>query len=275
MAAVTTERLLAIALELAGWDYSAECGVAAPGTRIGHVLLGVEAGAAELFMARQLGYHAVVAHDPTGTAAALEKDWQRERERLTANGVPQDNADPLVGAAAARHAFQALSANYDHATSIARLLDMPYVIVGAALDEVARSTVQGIVDDVAARQPDATLANLRDALRAVPEYAAARTVMTLALGEWSAPAGRTLVVGDATAPISGDLVHAYLSHGVRTLCCPTVGLADAARLPEAGVRGNVLVLGRIATASIGLNAYAARLRSEGLEVTPFAGVAAP
>ena len=52
MAAVTTERLMAIALELAGWDaIPADSAIYYPGTRISHVLIGIDAGTAELFMA--------------------------------------------------------------------------------------------------------------------------------------------------------------------------------------------------------------------------------
>ena len=63
MTAVTTARLMEIALEMAGWDsIPGDCAIYYPGSRIGHLLLGIDVGAAELFMARQLGYHAVVAH---------------------------------------------------------------------------------------------------------------------------------------------------------------------------------------------------------------------
>ncbi len=61
MAAVTTERLIAIAYELAGWtDTPPDWMVYQPGTRISSVLVGLDVGPADLFMARQLGYHAVV-----------------------------------------------------------------------------------------------------------------------------------------------------------------------------------------------------------------------
>jgi hypothetical protein len=98
--------------------------------------------------------------------------------------------------------------------------------------------------------------------------------MALALGRWTGRAGRVVVVGDAAAPISAELAHTYLAQGVTTLCCPALAPEGAHRLSESGVPGNVLVLGRIATASIGLNAFAARLRAEGLEVTALSGVIA-
>ena len=56
MAAVTTERLMQIALELAEMEHMpGDCAIYYPGTRINHVLLGIDVGAAERVMARQLG----------------------------------------------------------------------------------------------------------------------------------------------------------------------------------------------------------------------------
>ena len=67
MAAVTTERLIEIALEMAGWtDIPPDSAIYWPGSRISHILLGIDVGTAELFMARQLGYHCVISHRPAG-----------------------------------------------------------------------------------------------------------------------------------------------------------------------------------------------------------------
>jgi hypothetical protein len=273
MAAVTTEQLLRIALDLAGWDEApGECEVVYPGTRISHVLVGLEIGAAELFMARQLGYHAVVALSPHGTAGTLACSMERERERMLLAGVPPDEAERAVVSGREQHTLDALDSNYESAASVARLLEMPFVTVGAPLDEVARRTVARVVDETLARQPDARLADLRDALRALPEYAAARTEMAVALGEWASRPGRVAVLADASVCSDAAIVRAYLAHSVDTACCAALAPRAVRRMRESEVPGSVLVLGRVATASLGASSLIARLRAEGIEVTAFAGI---
>jgi len=276
MTAVTTGRLLGIALELAGWDEAPGASeVVYPGTRISHVLVGLDVGTAELFMAHQLGYHAVVALSPGGTAGALTRSWERERKRMMLAGVPPDAAERAVASARERHELDALDENYDRGASVARLLEMPFVTVGAALDEVAQRTVARTVDEVLARKADATLADLRDALRVLPEYAVARTEIALALGEWASRSGKVAVLADADACSEAEISQAYLAHGVDTVCCASLASAAARRLRGSGASGSVLVLGRAATASLGASSYIARLRAEGIEVTAFAGILTP
>jgi hypothetical protein len=274
MAAVTTERLMDIALEMAGWEaMPADCAIYYPGTRIGHILIGIDIGAAELFMARQLGYHAVIAHHPAGyTGPFWEVYQQRHVAQMVAVGVPQRLAEEAL--AARVEAFQAAAQreNYDLVASVARLLEMPFLNLNSPLDEVGRRLMQGIVDDTLAGSPDATVADLRDVLMCLPEFAAARTQMLLPLGGWSARAGRVVVSHAAYTDGGYSVARAYLTHGVTTLCCLHLPLEDAQRLAREGVAGNILVLGHIAGDSVGINPYVARLHADGLEVTTFSGI---
>jgi hypothetical protein len=274
MAAVTTDWLLRVALELVGWDEApADCVVACPGTRLSHILIGTEIGPAELFMARQLGYHAAVSYDPLGTTGALGHDWQRERERLEAAEVPADDAGREIASLAARDTLDALGHDYERAAALARLLEMPFVVLGSAFDELARRRVQEAANACLDAQPGASLSDLRTALLVLPELSTAWTQPALALGAWGAPAGRVLALPGWVARAAPELARLYLTHGVDTLCCSEMSSALTLRLAEEGMHGNVLVLGRVATASLGMSPYAARLRMEGLEVTTLAGTA--
>ena len=273
MAAVTTERLMQIALEMAGWEsIPGDCAIYYPGTRISHALMGIDAGAAELFMARQLGYHAVIAHHPAGYAGPFWDVYHLHVGQMVAAGVPADVAEQAV--AARIEGFKAASQreNYDHAASVARLLEMPFLNIHSPLDEVGRRIMQNTVDTQLARQPDSTVADVRDALLKLPEYAAARTQMQVPLGSWDAPAGRVVVSHGAYTNGGYPVAHAYLTHGVNTICCIHFPLEDAQRLAAEGIQGNILVMGHIAGDSVGINPYVARLRETGLEVTTFSGI---
>ncbi|HEY7339272.1 MAG TPA: hypothetical protein VH591_00205 [Ktedonobacterales bacterium] len=275
MAAVTTERLMRTALEMAGWDpdtIPGDCAIYYPGTRISHVLMGIDVGAAELFMARQLGYHAVIAHHPAGYAGPFWDVYHLHVGQMVAAGVPQDVAEAAV--AARIEGFKAASQreNYDHVASVARLLEIPLLNIHSPLDEVGRRIMQRTVDEQLAREPDSTLADVREALMRLPEFAAARTRMQNPLGDWGAPAGKVVVSHGAYTNGGYPVARAYLTHGVDTICCIHFPLEDAQRLASEGVRGNILVMGHIAGDSVGINPYVAQLRASGMEVTTFSGI---
>jgi hypothetical protein len=273
VAAVTTERLMAIALEMAGWDsIPGDCAIYYPGSRINHILLGIDVGAAELFMARQLGYHAVIAHHPAGSVGPFWEVYHLHADQMTAAGVPPAVAEAAV--AARIEEFQAASQreNYDHAASVARLLETPFLNIHSPLDEVGRRIMQATADEACAANPSLTVAGLRDALLALPPFTAARTTMQVPLGAWDAPAGRVIVSHGAYTNGGYRVAKAYLTHGVDTVCSIHFPLEDAQRLAAEGVRGNILVMGHIAGDSVGILPYVARLRAEGLEVTTFSGV---
>jgi len=273
MAALTTERLMEIALEMAGWEsIPGDCAIYYPGSRISHILLGIDVGTSELFMARQLGYHAVIAHHPCGYAGPFWEVYRLHVGQMVAAGVPRDVAEAAVAQRIAGFEAAAQRENYDHIASVARLLETPLLNIHSPLDEVGRRIMQATVDEALAANPDATVSDLRAALLRLPEFAAARTQMQVALGGWDAPAGRVVVSHGAYTNGGYHVARAYLSHGVDTLCCIHFPLEDAQRLAAEGIRGNILVMGHIAGDSVGINPYVARLRADGLEVTTFSGV---
>lgn len=273
MAAVTTARLMEIALEMAGWEnMPGDCAIYYPGTRISHVLLGIDVGAAELFMARQLGYHAVIAHHPAGYAGPFWEVYRLHVQQMLAAGVRREVAEAAVADRITDFQAAAQRENYDHVASVARLLETPFLNIHSPLDEVGRRIMQQTVDSAVAANPAATVADLRDALLKLAPFAAARTEMHLPLGEWQAQAGRVIVSHGAYTNGGYAVARAYFTHGVNTLCCIHFPREDAERLTAEGISGNLLVMGHIAGDSVGINPYVARLRADGLEVTTFSGV---
>lgn len=264
---------MAIALEMAGWnDIPGDCAIYYPGARINHILLGIDVGAAELFMARQLGYHAVVAHHPTGSVGPFWEVYHLHVAQMTAAGVPSDVAEAAVARRIEEFQAAAQRENYDHAASVARLLETPFLNIHSPLDEVGRRIMQSTADEACAANPTLTVAGLRDALLTLPPFAAAHTEMQVPLGAWDAPVGRVVVSHGAYTNGGYPVAKAYLTHGVDTLCAIHFPLEDARRLAAEGIRGNILVMGHIAGDSVGILPYVARLRAEGLEVTTFSGV---
>lgn len=274
MAAVTTERLMEIALEMAGWtDTPQDSAIYWPGSRISHILLGIEVGTAELFMARQLGYHCVVAHRPAGYPGAVATVYHRHVTQMEEAGVPSAVAEAAAAEGIEQLEAAALLENYDHVPSVARLLEMPFLSILSPLEHLGRRILNSRVDEAQAANFALTVAQLRDAFLSLPEYAAARVPPRLALGDWAAPAGRVVISHGACCPPTAAIARAYLTHGVDTLVVSGLPREEIRALAaEGGHSGTILTLGSSATASLGLNPYIARLRADGLEVAAFAGV---
>jgi hypothetical protein len=273
MAAVTTERLMQLALDLVGWkEIPADSAIYSPGSRISHVLMGIDVGAGELFMARQLGFHAVIAHHPAGYTGPIWEVYRAHVAQMVAAGVPAEQAEAAVARRVRELQARAQVQNYDHVPSVARLLELPFLNIHAPCDELGRRLMQAQIDARLASQPDATVRDVRDALLELPAYRASKTAMLVALGDWEARAGRVVVSHGAYTNGGYQVARAYFLHGVDTVCCIHFPLEDAERLAKEGVTGNLLVMGHIAGDSVGILPYVARLREEGLEVQTFSGI---
>ncbi|HKD74128.1 MAG TPA: hypothetical protein VKB76_01480 [Ktedonobacterales bacterium] len=273
MPAMTTDQLMRAALDLVGWeDVPADCAVYHPGTRIGHVLLGIDIEPDLVFMARQLGYHAVIAHRPCGYTGPIWEVAARHVDLLEAAGVPRQIAEEAVIPALNVLRVQALRENYDRAPSIARLIDQPFLSIQSPLDELARRAIQTALDAVVAAKPLALVGDLHDALMALPSFAAAKTEMLAPLHGWDVPAGRVAVVYGAHISPDAEIVKTYFAHGVDTVCCADMAPEDIALLTEEGIGGNILLMGRIATISAGILPFVAHLRGQDIEVTTCCGV---
>jgi hypothetical protein len=277
VAAVTTERLIEIALELAGFnDLPPDSAVYYAGTRISHILVGIDTGSAELFMARQLGYHAVMAHRPPGYPGPVWEVYQWHAAQMEEAGVPAHTAQSAIAEQVELLQAGALLDNYDRTPSVARLLEIPFLNILSPLESVGRRLLTGKIHEACEADPHVTISQLRDSLLSLPEFAGARTEPSLALGDWSLPAGKVAVSHGAYLPPDASIARAYLENGVDTLVCAGFAGNDARQLKDSGdIRGTILALGSLATASLGLNPYITRLRAEGIEVTPFSGILGP
>jgi hypothetical protein len=274
VAAVTTERLIEIALELAYFhDLPPDSAVYYAGTRISHILLGIDVGSAELFMARQLGYHAVIAHRPPGYPGPVWEVYKRHAAQMEEAGVPADRARSAIAGRVEVLQAGALLENYDRIPSVARLLEIPFLNVLSPLESVGRRLLTSKVDEACGADPHITVAQLCDSLLSLPEFAEARPRPRLAFGDWSLPAGTVAISHGAYLPPDASIARAYLENGIDTLICAGFAGDDARQLQESGgITGAILALGSMATASLGLNPYITRLRAEGVEVTLFSGI---
>ena len=263
-AAIDTDALLEIANVLASLNVTPQdSGVLYPGVGIRRVLLGHEVGAAELLLARQQGFDAVIAHQPFG----LPEAWRAAEWHLDAlilHGVPRQEAEAAVAPALEAMAIESLSRYSERLAALARLLDVPLLVIHRPIDVIAARRIQQHVDGQRAESIGVSMENLVETFAALPEFARAPSAH-IVLGDQRAPAGPMLVLAGALPTGGHAILPAYGDHGVETLICGPLAAEDLAAL-RAGNRGQVIALGNSATAAVGLRIYAERLESLGLEV---------
>jgi hypothetical protein len=274
MTAMSTEQLLQAALELAGWQEAPDCAVYQRGTRISHVLLTLDLDAGMLFMARQLGYHGVIAHQIGGFADPTPVYLQHELQ-LIAAGVPEGEAAAALRPGRERLELERQRANFAQLPEAARLLDQPLLTIRSPLDELGRRAMQEAIVSGLDTLVAPTVGDVRDSLLELASFAAAPVPMLAPLHGWDAPAGKVVVAHGAYAPPDYHITRAFLTHGVGTLCVADFIQDDLQRLRDEGVPGNILVMGRVAALSAGLLPYARHLRGQGIEVTTLGVVGEP
>lgn len=269
----TTQAIMQMALDLVEMKtIPGDSAIYHPGEGIKKVLFGIDISTAELAMAKQLGYDAVIAHHPPqlATIPAWEV-YMLQADLLQAAGVPKEAALAAVEprALAMKAGFQA--ANHDHYPSIARLLDMPFLNIHCPLDELGRRIMQETIDACLAMDSSATLGDVVDALNALPEFKTAATKIEIALGTAAAPAKRVVVAHGALTNGGYAVANAYFEHGVPTVLYIHIPYPDLQRLRQES-KGQLIISGHISSDLVGINPFVDAMRNAGLEVTTISGI---
>ena len=272
---VTTQQIMDIALALAGLSSTpTDSGIWVPGDDVRRILFGIDAGAAELEIARRLGYDLVIAHHPPEATLQAWQVYLRHIPQMVAAGVPREEAEQAVAGEIEAMQWGAHSRNDQRTTSVAQLIGMPFMNIHTPLDEVGRRRVQDRLDDLASAQPAATVGDVVQMLHEFPEVRNARVPPILAAGSAEAPAGRALFAHGALDIPNYAMLQAYYAHGVSTILVLRIGTADLARLRREQL-GALIVVGHMAGDSLGFSPFLSVLRERGLGVTTFSGVIEP
>jgi putative NIF3 family GTP cyclohydrolase 1 type 2 len=263
-----------IALDMAGFEgIPADSEIFVAGRDIRKVLFGIDIGAAELMMAKDEAFDAVIAHHPSGGRTRLNawKVFERHVFQMTEMGVPGDVARETVRKKAAALEIEAHSTNYDHLPSIARHLKMPFMNIHNPLDELGRKIVTERIRKLTSTGRSATVADVISSIRTIREFQQALTEVKLRHGALSNKAGRIVFSHAAYTNGGYDVAKTYYKYGVDTVVYIHISEPDLAKLRADGV-GNLIVTGHIASDSVGINPFTAELRKRGVEVEAIGGV---
>src|SRR5256712_7981982 len=271
---MTTDEIMSLALGMSGYRRVPEdSAIFVPGNGIRKVLFGLDVSTAELQLAKTLGVDLVIAHHPPATTTEIWKVFLRHVEFMTAAGVPEDAALAAVAEKVEGLKLRGQAANEDQVHSVARLLGIPFMNVHAPLDELCRRRMREQVDAGPTRGR-ATVGDVVEGLRGLPEMRAAHTTVQLTMGEGATPVSKVVVAHGAYTNGGYPAARTRFAHGIDVVGYIHIDVGGLKR-PRAEGRGNLIVPGPLAGDSLGVTPLLRQLRERGLEVTTFSGVIEP
>lgn len=263
---MNTEEIMNLSLKLAQLKSIPEdSAIYLAGTNIRKILFGIDAGAPELLMAKQLGFDAVISHHPVaGTAVTdFHQVFKRHIRQMVANGVPKTKAEEAVCRKACQLDVDGHSRNYGHASDVARLLDMPYMNIHTPLDEIGRRIMNEQINSNIGTE--STVQDVVSMLEELAEFRNATTRIKIRLGKAENPAGKIVVSHGAGTNGGYEIARTYFENGVGTVVYIHVAYGDLEKLKADGV-GNLIVTGHVASDSIGINPFIRELQKNEVSV---------
>lgn len=275
---LTAEEVMATALATAGLEEVPEDSgiVYDSGRPIRKAMFGVDMEAAEILIAKQLGYDAVISHHPKGGSPMvnLYKVMDNQIQRMVQAGVPINKAQKALAERQGEVERNYHVSNFDRAVSAARVLDMTFICIHTPADVITENTVQAHLDQCLAGNPLAKLKDVVAALRKLPEYAKVPAGPAIRVGTDDSYAGKVWVAMAGGTGGGEAVAKAYFEAGVGTLVVMHMPENVLKAVREQNI-GNVVVAGHMASDSIGINAIIAALEAKGVQVTRMSGVIDP
>jgi hypothetical protein len=283
---VTTDELMQIATELAGLDEAPlDSGVHVPGAGIRRVIFALDVNVGLLVLAKQLGYDAVIGHHPCATLLDQGEVYREHYPLVTRFGLAEADAraefGPSLERTVRRLRNRRLRSIYYESPNqtflevdAARMLDLAFLNIHNACDELGRRIGQDQLDGALAANPAATLGDLAAAMYALPETRIAarhyQIPLEIAIGASDAPAGRAAFVHGCLSAPEHDIVRFYWRHGIPTVMALHAAFEDLERLKQ-NPEGNLILTGHYAGDSYGFTPFVRALRDRGLEVKCMGG----
>jgi hypothetical protein len=272
---MNTRDIMRLALDLGGFEQvPADSGIWVEGDNLGRVLVGLDVGPAELLLARQLGFDAVIAHHPVRRAGFWQV-FERHRQLMREAGVPDEEIRAALDSRSAALQLSEYNTNDDQVISVARLLGLPFLNVHLPLDEYGRQVLIETVRRCQTGREEASAGDVAAAIGRLPSFQRAGVQPLVAYGSALAPAGRTVVSIAAGTNGGYSVARAYFASGVDTVIYMHLAPEDLERLRQEGPAGALIITGHQPGDAIGLDAFVRALRQRGLEVATFSGVDTP
>ncbi len=262
-----TEEIMNLSLKLAGLEKIPEdSAIYVKGENIEKILFCIDAGVPELWLAKKLGYDAVIAHHPPGGIAAVNfhKVFKRHIQQMVDAGVPREEAEKAVKRKLEQLEVEAHTRNYAHAINVAELLQIPYMNIHTPLDEVGRKRMTEQIKSKISE--NSKVQDVVSALNELTEFKNATTKIKIRVGKPENPAGKVVVSHGAGTNGGYEVAKTYFKHGIGTVIYIHISPVDLEKLKMENA-GNLIVTGHIASDSVGINPLIHEMEKKSVSIT--------
>ncbi|MBA7480850.1 hypothetical protein ES707_16313 [subsurface metagenome] len=275
---MNTEELMQIALEMSAFEeIPADSQIFVRGNDIKRILFGVDVDAAGILIAKQLNFNAVIAHHPPGNEAqiyGMPKVMLRHIDQMKSVGISEKNAKKALEVIRGKISRQRNVINYDRVTSVAKLLEIPFLNIHTPVDAITKKYFDDYIDSFLSSNKSANVSDLIKSLNEIDEISKGLTKPALRIGDDESPVGKFFVAISAGTSGGAAVAKAYFKAGINTLLYMHLGEGDYKKLKKERVKGNLIVTGHMPSDSIGINIYLNELEKRGIFVQRFSGVIA-
>jgi len=287
MNGLSTEEIMQLALDLAGWDeIPQDSGIQIAGGNIQKLIFSMDVNVGLLHMAKQLGFDAVVGHHCVGVLLHQGEVYRRHIDLLELYGVPREKALHSLGKSidtwvrrSENSRFRMLFYESPNQTVLevdaARMLDLPFMNIHNPLDEMGRKILQAKFDAAAQSDPQWKLGDVLNLIAEMPEaqYAGAEYGISpgIFVGTPDCLASRVVFMHGALSAPDADVVKFCWENGLKTVVALHCEFSNLERLKNDG-QGNLILTGHFLGDSIGMTPFIKALRQKGVTVACMGGV---
>jgi len=242
---------------------------------IGSILCGIDMETQELMLADRLREKGrridmVLSHHPEGIAEAdLHGVMQMQADMMEEMGVPINIGEGLMANRIGEVRRGRMPLNHQRAVDAARLLDIPFMCVHTAADNLAGR----FLNDRIAQTKLVTVGDIMELLMEIPEYMEARRLKAgpvIISGNNKRRAGKIFVKFSGGTATSEKAYEQLARAGVGTII--GMHMPDKHRTAARENNINVIIAGHMASDSLGMNQLLDQIEQRGVEVIPCSGL---
>ena len=244
-------------------------------TEITTLLAGIDSDGEEVLLADRLTQKGkridlVIGHHPEGHAFAnLHDVMELQTDVYTNFGVPENVADALMSERMKEVERRIRPLNHNRTVDIARLLDMPLMVLHTIWDNIGDNFMKGYLKD----KSFDTVGEILEYINDIPEFVEAikgKAAPHIVSGSVKSKPGKIGVVFTGGTNPSKELYIEWAKAGIGTIVDMHISEDALKELKKLHV--NVIDCGHMAADSIGANIFLDELEKRGVEVIACSGL---
>jgi len=250
-----------------------------PKTKVKTVLVGIDVETEEILLADYLNrfynrkINVVIGHHPASkTFANLAETMSLQNDLMAKFGVPINVAEKMMEKRIAEVSRGIHPINHYRESDAAALLNMPFANIHTPADNLVHKFLEDFVEKNKGKWD--TVGELKKAVEDIPEYKEAKKrsagpkIFCGSEGSRLGKIAATEITGGTSGP--KEIYERLSQSGVGTIL--SMHLSEEWKKEAEKYHLNVLVLGHIASDSVGMNLFLDKLEAKEINIIPFSGL---